>query len=166
MATIPARQRHSKPHCAGATKGVASVSPDRRRVSISTICCSGASRRPHRGTAMSPREGGAERVREAIDGAEEVNPEAPRPLMRDMPPADRFPVDALGDVLAPAAHAIQDRVQAPLAICGQSVLAAATLAVQAHADVELPMRQLRPLTNFYMTIAATGERKSAVDAEA
>jgi hypothetical protein len=114
---------------------------------------------------MSPREG-AKRVREIIDKAEDVEPEAPRPLMRDVPPADPFPVDALGDVLAAAAHAIHDRVQAPIAICGQSVLAAATLAVQAHADVELPTRQLRPLTNFYMTIAATGERKTAVDAEA
>jgi Protein of unknown function (DUF3987) len=69
-------------------------------------------------------------------------------------------------VLAPAARAINDRVQAPLAICGQSVLAAATLAVQAHADVELPTRQTKPLTSYYLTIAATGERKTAVDTEA
>src|SRR5262249_4711985 len=82
------------------------------------------------------------------------------------PPADPFPVDALGDVLAPAAHAIHDRVQAPLAICGQSVLAAATLAAQGHADVELPTKHVRPLTNYYLTIAATGERKTAVDTEA
>jgi Protein of unknown function (DUF3987) len=115
---------------------------------------------------MSPREGGAERVRKAIDGAEEVMPEAPRPLMRELPPADPFPVDALGEVLAPAARAIHDRVQAPLAICGQSVLAAATLAVQGHADVELPTRQAKPLTNFFLTVAATGERKTAVDGEA
>jgi hypothetical protein len=80
--------------------------------------------------------------------------------------ADPFPVDALGEVLAPAARAIHERVQAPLAICAQSVLAAATLAVQAHADVELPTRQTKPLTNFFLTIAATGERKSAVDSEA
>ena len=59
-----------------------------------------------------------------------------------------------------------DRVQAPQAICGQSVLAAATLTVQGHADVELPTGQKRPLTNFYLTIAATGERKTSVDAEA
>ena len=50
--------------------------------------------------------------------------EPPRPLMRELPPADPFPVDALGEVLAPAARAIHDRVQAPLAICGQSLLAA------------------------------------------
>jgi Protein of unknown function (DUF3987) len=107
-----------------------------------------------------------EHVRAIVDMAPEVTPEPPRPLMRELPPADPFPVDALGDVLAPAARAIHDRVQAPLAICGQSVLAAATLAAQAHADAELPTRQLKPLTNYYLTIAATGERKTAVDTEA
>jgi hypothetical protein len=54
---------------------------------------------------VSPTEG-AERVRESVDGAEEVRPETPRPLMRELPPADPFPVDALGKVLAPAARAI------------------------------------------------------------
>jgi hypothetical protein len=107
-----------------------------------------------------------EHVRAIVTAAPEVTPEPPRPLMRELPAADPFPVDALGDVLAPTARAIHDRVQAPLAICGQSVLAAATLAVQAHADVELPTRQLKPLTNYYLTIAATGERKTAVDIDA
>jgi len=105
-------------------------------------------------------EAGAESVREAIDGAEEVTPEPPRPLMRELPPADPFPIDSLGDLLAPAAIAIHDRIQAPLAICGQSVIAAATLTVQGHADVELPTHHTRPLTNYYMSIAATGERKT------
>jgi hypothetical protein len=57
-------------------------------------------------------------------------------------------------------------VQAPLAICSQSILAVATLATQSHADVELPTGQRRPISNFYLTIAATGERKSAVDGQA
>jgi hypothetical protein len=83
---------------------------------------------------MSPKSG-AERVKETVDGSGEVKPEPPRPLMRELPPADPFPVDALGSVLAPAAGAIHDRVQAPLAICAQGVLAAATLAVQGHADI-------------------------------
>jgi hypothetical protein len=101
-----------------------------------------------------------------ISGAPEVKPEPPRPLMRELPPADEYPIDDLGDVLASAARAIHDRVQAPLAICGQSVLAAATLATQAHADIELPTRQRHPLSSYYVSVAATGERKSAVDHEA
>ena len=85
--------------------------------------------------------------------------------IRQMPPADAFPVDALGDVLGAAARAIHDRVQAPVAICSQSVLAAAALAVQAHADVELPMGHVRPV-DFFVTVAETGARKSASDTEA
>src|SRR6476620_10957388 len=92
-------------------------------------------------------------VRAIIANAQEVTPELPRPLTRELPPADPFPADALGDVLASAAHAIHDRIKAPLAICGQSVLSAATLAVQAHADVELPTGHRKPLSNFYITIS-------------
>lgn len=115
-----------------------------------------------------PREG-AERVSDGIKGAEEVRMEPPRPLTRELPPADPFPADALGDVLGAAARAIHDRIQAPMAICGQSVLAAATLAVQGHADVVLPIGhrgQVRPISGYFVTVAASGERKSACDAEA
>jgi Protein of unknown function (DUF3987) len=110
---------------------------------------------------------GAE-VRRLIDTAEDLKLEPPRPLMRELPPADPFPIDALGDVLGAAAKAIQDRVQAPIAICGQAVLAAAALACQAHADVVLPIGQgqAKPLSCFFVTVAPSGERKSAVDAEA
>jgi hypothetical protein len=45
-------------------------------------------------------------------------------------------------------------------------LAAAGLAVQAHADVELPTGRARPLSMYFATIAASGERKSACDFEA
>ena len=82
---------------------------------------------------------GAERMRAALEEAEEVRPEPPRPLTRDMPPANRFPIEALGDVLAPAAHAINDRVQPPIAMCDQSVIAVAALATQGHASVRLPI---------------------------
>lgn len=112
-----------------------------------------------------PRDG-AEAVREFVDQAEEVRPEPPRPLIRELPPADLFPVDALGGILGAAATAINDRVQAPIAICGQSTLAAATLATQGHADVQLPTNQIRPISNFFVTIAMSGERKTAVDNEA
>ena len=95
---------------------------------------------------MSPPDGAAE-IRSIVENAEEVKIEPPRPLMRELPPADPFPADALGDVLGAAARAIRDRVQAPLAICAQSIISAATLAVQAHADVVLPIGQARPLSD-------------------
>ena len=109
----------------------------------------------------------ARRRQSAAGVAQEVEP--PRPLIREVPEPEAFPVGELGDILAPAALAIHDRVQAPLAICAQSVLAAATLAVQAHADVVLPIgkgSQVRPISNYFVSIAASGERKSACDTEA
>src|SRR6516225_3987423 len=103
-----------------------------------------------------------------VAAATEIKAEPPRPLMRELPPADPYPVDALGDVLAPAARAINDRVQAPLAICGQSVLAAANLATQAHVNVVLPIGsgQPKPVSSYFMTVALSGERKSECDRQA
>src|SRR6266404_4142668 len=114
---------------------------------------------------MSPPEGAAT-IRDIIASAAEVKPEPPRPLTRELPPADPFPIDALGDVLGPAARAIFDGVQAPLAICGQSTLAAAALATQGHADIELPVGQAKPISEDFITVAETGARKSACDHEA
>ena len=85
-----------------------------------------------------------------------------RPLYRPLPPATAFPVDALGP-LAPAALAIHHRTQAPIAICSQSVLAAATLAAQAQRDIILPGGGRKPLTGFFVSVAESGERKSSVD---
>jgi hypothetical protein len=58
---------------------------------------------------------------------------------------------------------VQLRTQAPIAICAQSVLAAATLAVQAQRDVELPGGGRKPLTGLFASVADSGERKSSVD---
>jgi hypothetical protein len=102
------------------------------------------------------------RANDANGGANEP----PRPLIRELPPPDPFPIDALGEFLGLAARAIHERVQCPVAICGQAVISAATLSAQAHADVQLPTGQVRPISNFFITIAETGERKTAADNEA
>jgi hypothetical protein len=96
------------------------------------------------------------------------SPEPPRPLMREMPSAEPFPVENLGLLLGNAARAINDRVQAPLAICANSVLATATLATQAHIDVVLPIGKDRtkPISGLFVTIAETGERKTECDFQA
>jgi hypothetical protein len=74
-----------------------------------------------------------------------------------------YPVDALGSLLGDAARAIHHKIQAPLAICCQSVLSVASLAAQAHADVILPTGQTRPLSCFFLSIATSGERKTSCD---
>jgi len=107
-----------------------------------------------------------EQNNKAIDDAEFFEAEAPRPLMRELPPATPFPVNALGSILGDAANAIHSKVQAPLAIGGQSILAAATLAVQGYADIKLPTGQKKPISNFFLTNAESGERKTSCDDEA
>lgn len=95
---------------------------------------------------------------------ETVSPEWPqlKPLVRQLPPAKAFPVDSLGPILAGAAKSIQYAVQAPMAMCSQCVLSAATLAVQPLADVLIDGRK-HPISNFYLTLGESGERKSTVD---
>lgn len=103
----------------------------------------------------------------ALAAAEPVPTPEPLPLRRALPPAEPFPLAALGQVLEHAARAIMDRVQCPDAIAAQSVLGAASLAAQAHADVIIPATgHARPLSLFLVTVAASGERKSAADGEA
>ena len=49
-----------------------------------------------------------EDIKDTYDEASEFEPEAPRPLYREVSPATEYPVDALGVVLGPAAKAIND----------------------------------------------------------
>ncbi len=107
-------------------------------------------------------------IDEGLDEAPEPpdGREPPRPLTRPAEPATPYPTDALGDLLAPAARAIHDKVQAPLAICGSSLLSASALAMQGFADVVLPTGQRRPLSLYILSIAASGERKTSTDNEA
>lgn len=108
----------------------------------------------------------AEHIANIIESAAKHEVEPPRPLRRQMRSAEPYPVTALGELLSGVAHAIQEKIQAPIEICAQSVFAAATLAVQAHADVQLPFGQTRPTSCFFITIADSGERKSSCDQEA
>ena len=97
-----------------------------------------------------------------IDGAPPKHA-TPEPLRAKLPPADPFPVDQLGEVLGGAAQTLHEVVKAPLAMCCQSVLAAASLAAQAHYDVQLPWGGRKPLSLFLLTVGESGERKSAID---
>ncbi|PZF75259.1 DUF3987 domain-containing protein [Aestuariivirga litoralis] len=91
----------------------------------------------------------------------------PIPLIRPVPAPLAFPVEALGPVLGNAALGISDIVQCPVAIAACSILGAASLASQAHVDVVHPATSRRfPTSLFLMTVAESGERKSAADHEA
>lgn len=89
-------------------------------------------------------------------------PEGPQPLVREIAPGAAYPAHALGP-LAPAVEAVQGMTQAPVAIPAASALAVASLAVQGFADVET-LGGTRPTSLYVLTIARSGERKSACDA--
>lgn len=94
--------------------------------------------------------------------ASQVENSEPEPLRRPLPPAEPYPMEALGLILGEAAKAIHGAVGAPAALVGQSLLAAASLAAQHLADVEIDGRR-EPISLWCMTVAESGERKSAVD---
>ena len=89
----------------------------------------------------------------------------PEPLRRPTPAPEPYPLAELGAILTPAAEAIRRVIQAPDAIIGSSLVAAASLAAQVLADVHLDGRVI-PLSVWLVSVAESGERKSAVDAEA
>jgi hypothetical protein len=73
-----------------------------------------------------------------------------------------YPVWALGPILGPAVLASYEAIQAPLPICAMSFLAAASLAVQAHGNVERD-GDLKPVSLFLMSVANSSDRKTSVD---
>jgi hypothetical protein len=101
----------------------------------------------------------------AISRAANPITEGPRPLYRELPPAEPSPVDALGPVLGKAARAIESMIQCPMACAANSVLAVASLAAQGRANVILPIGQGKPapLSLYLLTVLDSGERKSSAD---
>lgn len=77
-----------------------------------------------------------------------------------------YPVNALGPVLCRAALSIHAQVLAPLPLCANAVMAVASLLAPRHAYLILPTGQKRPIADFFMSIASTGERKSSVNEKA
>ena len=86
----------------------------------------------------------------------------PLPLHRSINAPQPFPMDALGDILGSAAVALHRIIKAPDAICAQSILGAAAVACQPFANIEIDGRIL-PLSIFLLTVAESGDRKTAAD---
>ncbi len=108
-------------------------------------------------------EQGKDAVAALINGdAQDAEPPEKKPLQREIEPPGVFPVDALGEVLAPMAKAVQHATRAPMALCGSSVLAAAALVKQGFANVWIDGRTY-PISLYFLTLGGSGERKSEVD---
>ena len=85
----------------------------------------------------------------------------PTPLFGEMRSAEPVPLAATGP-LAETILAIAALTQAPVEIAMQSVLTVASTATQALCDVET-LGGTSPISLFAMTVARSGERKSACD---
>jgi len=89
-------------------------------------------------------------------------PRSPRSLIESNPVAEPYPVQALGGILGPAVERMAEVIGVPQALAAQSVLAASALATQGHAGLLLDGRSY-PLSLYLITVAASGDRKTAAD---
>lgn len=76
-----------------------------------------------------------------------------------------YPLAALGPIMEPITRAIASNVQVSIPLAVQSVLAVASLTAQRFADVQPPYFNAKtiPCCDYFLTIAESGERKSAVN---
>lgn len=91
--------------------------------------------------------------------AEKIALYEPKP---EIEPQPEYPLDALGNLLGPAAKAIAGHVQAPIEIAAQSILGAAALVAQSKANLLIDSRVI-PLSLFCLTVAESGDRKTSCD---
>ncbi len=88
-----------------------------------------------------------------------------KPLSRALAEPEDFPIEAFPPVLLNPTKTLNKTIKAPIALCGTSILASATLAAQPYVDVVIDGRSIT-ISNFFVTIGESGERKSSVDTEA
>ncbi len=113
---------------------------------------------------------GAEAVRACIDAARKCEELADRgsawpelqPLIARIDP-EEYPLDALPDSVRCAVEEVAAFVKAPAPLIAASALAAISLAVQAHTDVERAAKLTGPCSLFLLAIAESGERKTTCD---
>lgn len=98
----------------------------------------------------------------AFLGTDSLSRTSPIPFHRQLDAPKPFPFETLGNILMPAALALQRVIRAPDSICAQSVLGAAALTCQPFANISMDGREI-PLSIFLITVAESGERKSATD---
>lgn len=96
--------------------------------------------------------------------SEHDQPGSPIPLTPGIGQAAAYPVEALPPLMRDAAKAIAEHVQAPTALAGQCLIGAATHLAQTRVnapDMNNPQAGM-PCSLFLLTLANSGERKSAV----
>lgn len=115
---------------------------------------------------------GLDAVKACIDRAELVTASTPpgsadawpelQPLIAKTEAAD-YPLDALPPLIRNAVIEVCGFVKAPPALVAMSALAALSVAIQAHTDVQRDIKLTGPCGLFFCGIADSGERKTSCD---
>lgn len=104
-----------------------------------------------------------QQVKDSITNAPEIDKELPEPLRKPLQLPAEFPIDSLPPIFKDTVLALHDKIQAPIGLCAQSVLAVANLTVQGHVNIMMPFGEIKPISCFFLTIAESGERKTSCD---
>lgn len=86
---------------------------------------------------------------------------APTPLVPATEKATPYPVDELPPIIRDAARAIAEKVKAPVALAGQCVIGATVYLALTRADVMDPVGMPMPINTAMLSLADSGDRKSA-----
>lgn len=85
-----------------------------------------------------------------------------QPLIVQIHPQE-YPLDALPDAVRYAVQEVAGFVKAPIPLIATSALAALSVAIQAHTDVQRAIKLEGPCGLFFCGIADSGERKTSCD---
>jgi len=117
-----------------------------------------------------PEPGSAATMLQAVGEWPEPTPQAspadewpdPQPLIAQIE-AQPYPMDALPPLIRGAVEEVCGFVKAPVPLVAMSALAAVSLAIQAHHDVQRAEKLEGPTALFLCCIADSGERKTSCD---
>lgn len=86
----------------------------------------------------------------------------PRPLRRQTRP-EEYPLSNLPPLIANAVREVQDYVHAPMAMVAACALSVVSSAVQSRFDIRRDAVLNGPSSLYFLTVAESGERKTAID---
>jgi len=98
-----------------------------------------------------------------ISGAKKSKWPDPIPFITTQPQSKPYPIDALPSIIQDAVVNYQEYGQQPISLIACSALANVSLACQSLANVARDELLNSPTSLFFLTVASSGERKSAID---
>lgn len=88
---------------------------------------------------------------------------APLPLQKQLTEEAPYPIDALPRILQQAITGYQEYGQQPISLIASSALANVSVSCQALANVGRDKHLVSPISMYFLLVASSGERKSAID---